>query len=146
MNLVGGFAARPLVQTTEGTWERMVDLNLKSAFLVTRSALEHMSDGGRIVNVGTAAVANKAPGVAAYVASKGGLMSLTQSLANELKERHITVNAVLTTIIYTPANRSAAPNANRSSWLLPEKVAEVMLFLVSEGESIVTGNLIALEK
>lgn len=82
----------------------------------------------------------------AYVASKGGLMSLTGSLANELKERHTTVNAVLPTIIDTSANRSAMPNANRSSWLLPEEVAEVMLFLVSEGASIVTGNLIALEK
>ncbi len=146
MNLVGGFAARTLTRTSEETWDRMMDLNLKGAFLTTRAALEHMPDGGRIVNVGTAAVANKAPGVAAYVASKGGLMSLTQSLASELKERRITVNAVLPTVIDTPSNRSAMPNADRSSWLLPEEVAEVILFLVSGGAGIVTGNLIALEK
>lgn len=96
--------------------------------------------------MGTAAVANQAPGLAAYVASKGGLMSLTQSLAKELKGRRITANAVLLTVLYTPVNRWAMPNADLSSWLLPEEVAEVILFLVSEGGSIVTGNLLALEK
>ncbi len=101
-----------------------------------------MPDGGRIVNVGTAAVTNKSPELAAYVASKGGLMTLTQSLAKELKGRRITANAVLP----TPANRRGMPKADRSSWLLPEEVAQVILFLVSEGGSIVTGNLIALER
>ena len=146
VNLVGGFAMGPLARTSEETWDRMMDLNLKSTFLATRAALGHMPDGGRIVNVGTAAVADQAPGLAAYVASKGGLMSLTQSLAKELKGRRITANAVLPTVLDTPANRRAMPNADRSSWLLPEEVAEVILFLVSEGGSIVTGNLLALEK
>ncbi len=146
VNLVGGFAMGPLARTSEETWDRMMDLNLKSAFLATRAVLEHMPDGGRIVNVGTAAVTNRAPGLAAYVASKGGLMTLTQSLAAELKGHRITANAVLPTVLDTPANRRAMPNANRSSWLLPEEVAEVILLLISEGGSIVTGNLIALEK
>ena len=146
VNLVGGFAMGPLARTSEETWDRMMDLNVKSAFLATRAALGHMPDGGRIVNVGTAAVTNKAPGLAAYVASKGGLMTLTQSLAEELKARRITANAVLPTVLDTPANRRAMPNADRSSWLLPEEVAEVILFLVSEGGGIVTGNLLALEK
>ena len=65
------------------------------------------------------------------MASKGGLTSLTESLANELKEHHIPVNAVLPTVIDTPTNRSAMPNANRSSRLLPKEVAEVVLFLAS---------------
>ena len=146
VNLVGGFAMGSLARTSEETWDRMMDLNLKSAFLATRAALGHMPDGGRIVNVGTAAVANQAPGLAAYVASKGGLMTLTQSLAKELKGRRITANAVLPTVLDTPANRRAMPNADHSSWLLPEEVAEVILFLVSEGGSIMTGNLLALEK
>ena len=146
VNLVGGFAAGSLGRTSEETWERMMDLNLKSAFLATRAALQHMPDGGRVVNVGTAAVTNKAPRLAAYVASKGALMSLTEGLANELKERRITANAILPTVIDTPANRRAMPNADRSSWLLPEEVAAVILFLVSEGGSIVTGNLLALGK
>ena len=146
VNLVGGFAMGSLARTSEETWDRMMDLNLKSAFLATRAALGHMPDGGRIVNVGTAAVTNKAPELAAYVASKGGLMSLTQGLAKELKGRRITANAVLPTVLDTPANRRAMPNADRSSWLLPEEVAEVILFLVSEEGSIVTGNLLALEK
>ena len=146
VNLVGGFAMGPLARTSEETWDRMMDTNLKSAFLATRAALGHMPDGGRIVNVGTAAVTNKAPGLAAYVASKGGLVTLTQSLAKELNERHITANAVLPTVIDTPANRRGMPNADPSSWLLPEEVAEVILFLVSDAGRIVTGNLIALGK
>lgn len=146
MNLVGGFAMGSLARTSEETWDRMMDLNLKSAFLATRAVLEHVPDGGCIVNVGTAAVANKAPGLSAYAASKGGLMTLTQSLAKELKARRITANAVLPTVLDTPANRRSMPNADRSSWLLPGEVAEVILFLVSEGGSIVTGNLITLEK
>ena len=146
VNLVGGFAMGSLARTSEETWDRMMDLNLKSAFLATHAALGHMPDGGRIVNVGTAAVANQAPGLAAYVASKGGLMTLTQSLAKELKGRRITANAVLPTVLDTPANRRAMPNADRSSWLLPEEVAGVILFLVSEEGRIVTGNLLALEK
>ena len=146
VNLVGGFAMGPLARTSEETWDRMMNLNLKSAFLATRAALGRMPDGGRIVNVGTAAVTNKSPGLAAYVTSKGGLMTLTQGLAKELKARRITANAVLPTVLDTPANRRAMPDADRSSWLLPEEVAEVILFLVSEGGSIVTGNLIALEK
>lgn len=146
VNLVGGFAIGTLAGTTEETWDRMMDLNLKSTFLATHAALEHVPDGGRIVNVGTATVTNKAPGLAAYVASKGGLMTLTQSLANELKRRRVTVNAVLPTVIDTPANRRAMPNADHSSWLLPEEVAAVILFLVSAKGSTITGNLIALEK
>ena len=129
VNLVGGFAGGTLARTPEETWDRMMDL--KSAFLITRAAFKHMPDAGRIVNVGTAAVTNKVPRIAAYVASKGGLTSLTERLANELKKHRITVNAVLPTVIDTPANRSAMPNANRSSRLLPKEVAEVVLFLAS---------------
>ncbi len=72
-------------------------------------------------------------------------MILTQSLAKELKGRRVTANAVLPTVLDTPANRSAMPNTDRSSWLLPEAAA-VILFQVSEKGSIVTGNLIALER
>lgn len=145
VNLVGGFEMGPLALTSEETWDRMMDVNLKSAFLATRAALGHMPDGGRIVNVGVN-VGTAAPGLAAYLASKGGLTTMTQNLAKELKERGITVNAVLPTFLDTPINRREMPDADRSSWLLPEEVAEVILFLVSGGGSIVTGNLIALEK
>lgn len=100
-----------------------------------------MPDGGRIVNVGSGA-----PGLAAYLASKGGLTTMTRNLAKELKERGITVNAVLPTVLDTPSNRREMPDVDPSSLLLPEEVAEVILFLVSEKGSIVTGNLLALEK
>lgn len=145
VNLVGGFEMGPLAQTSEETWDRMMDVNLKSAFLATRAALGYMPDGGRIVNVGVN-VGSGAPGLAAYLASKGGLTTMTQNLAKELKERGITVNAVLPTVLDTPSNRREMPDVDPSSLLLPEEVAEVILFLVSEKGSIVTGNLIALEK
>jgi NAD(P)-dependent dehydrogenase (short-subunit alcohol dehydrogenase family) len=144
VNLVGGFGAGRLAETSDEDWERMMELNLRSSFIVTRAALRYLPDGGRIVNVGSASVVRRAPGVAAYVASKGGLMALTRSLANELRERRIAVNAVLPTIIDTPANRRAMPDADRSGWLLPEEVAEAILWLVDQRAGIVTGNLIEL--
>jgi NAD(P)-dependent dehydrogenase (short-subunit alcohol dehydrogenase family) len=144
VNLVGGFGMGKLAETSEEDWDRMLNLNLKTNFLVTRATLSRMPDGGRIVNVGTASVVRRSPGVASYVASKGGLMALTRSLANELKERRIAVNAVLPTVIDTPANREAMPNADRSSWLLPREVAEVILWLADNEGGIVTGNLVEL--
>ena len=146
VNLVGGFGMGKLAETDEEDWDRMVDLNLKSNFLVTRAALPRLADGGRIVNVGTAAVTSAAPGLASYVASKGGLMALTRSLANELKDRRIAVNAVLPTVIDTPANRQAMPDSDRSSWLQPEEISEAILWLADNRAGIVTGNLIELDR
>jgi NAD(P)-dependent dehydrogenase (short-subunit alcohol dehydrogenase family) len=78
----------------------------------------------------------------AYAASKAGVHSLTQALAEELKADGVTVNAVLPSIIDTPANRADMPKADFSAWVRPDELAAVMLFLASEPASGVTGALI----
>jgi NAD(P)-dependent dehydrogenase (short-subunit alcohol dehydrogenase family) len=78
----------------------------------------------------------------AYAASKAGVMKLTESLAEELKGRGVTVNAVLPSIIDTAANRKDMPDADFSKWVTPDDLAAVMLFLASAEARAVTGALI----
>ena len=78
----------------------------------------------------------------AYAASKAGVHALTQALAEELKGDNITVNAVLPSIIDTPANRADMPDADPSTWVAPSDLAAVMLFLASEAAGAVTGALL----
>ncbi|MFZ8371337.1 SDR family NAD(P)-dependent oxidoreductase, partial [Staphylococcus aureus] len=88
---------------------------------------------GRIVNVAAAAAATRAgAGMGAYTASKAGVIKLTESLAEELKDQGVNVNAVLPSIIDTPANRADMPKADFSRWVAPDALAEVILFLASD--------------
>ena len=119
-------------------------MNLRSAALSCRAALKHLRAGAAIVNVGAAAAANAATGMAPYAASKAGVMALTQSLADELKAKGVRVNAVLPTIIDTPANRNDMPDADRSAWVRPEAAARVIAFLLSDDAGCVTGTGIPL--
>jgi len=99
--------------------------------------------GGRIVNIGAgAAVARAAAGMGAYTASKAGVAKFTEALAEELKDRNITVNAVLPSTIDTPANRADMPKADFSRWVTPQAIADVIVFLLSEQARAVTGALI----
>ena len=111
----------------------------------SRAALPHLikRGGGRIVNIGAGAAATKAgAGMGAYTASKAGVAKLTESLAEEVKDRGVTVNALLPSIIDTPANRADMPNADFSRWVAPRAIADVILFLLSDQASAVTGALI----
>ena len=110
----------------------------------SRAAIPHVkrSAAGRIVNVGANGALKAALGMGAYAASKSGVHSLTQALAEELKGDGVTVNAVLPSIIDTPANRADMPKADFASWVRPQELAAVMLFLVSEEASAVTGALL----
>jgi len=146
VNGVGGFAAAPLKETDLSLWERMISLNATSSLLCSRAAAPAMGGaGGRIVNVSAMPAVNRgAAGMSAYAASKAAVLSLTHSLSKELGSRRITVNAVLPTTIDTPANREAMPDADRSSWLAPDEIGEVIRFLVSDQGRIVTGAAITL--
>ena len=107
--------------------------------VASREVLKHIGNGGAIVNVGAAAAANPAIGMAPYAASKAGVMALTKSLAEELRERSIRVNAILPTIIDTPANRRDMPDADPSGWVKPEAIAKVVAFLLSDDAAPITG-------
>jgi len=144
ISTVGGFAFAPVLDDNYTTWEHMLTLNLKTAFHVAKASAEVMRDqrSGAIVLTGATAALQAPTGVPAYAASKSGVMRLTESLAEELKSIGVRVNCVMPSIIDTPQNREAMPNANPDSWVSPDAVAEVMLFLVSEGARAVSGALL----
>jgi NAD(P)-dependent dehydrogenase (short-subunit alcohol dehydrogenase family) len=145
VNVAGTFRWQTLEQGTVEAWDLLYRVNLRTAVSASRAALPLLlrAGGGRIVNVGAAAAAAKAgTGMAAYAASKAGVLKLTEALADEVKDRGITVNAVLPSIIDTPANRSDMPTADFTRWVTPSDVANVIVFLLSDEARAVTGALI----
>lgn len=144
-NLVGGFTAASLAETADAQWDRMMTLNARSVFVVSRAVLPLLaaSARGRIVNVAAApALRHGGAGISAYTASKGAVVALTHALAAELGGDGISVNAVAPTTIDTPANREAMPQADRSRWATPAEVASAILWLTSDDARVVTGNVI----
>lgn len=149
VNGAGGFTAASLEETEPATWSSMLEVNATSAFLCSRAAAPVMREvgGGRILNIASRpALERGAAGMSAYAASKAALLNLTRSLADELRPHGITVNAVVPTIIDTPANRKAMPDADRSTWLDPAEIARVLRFLAGPEAGIVNGAAIPLER
>lgn len=146
-NIVGGFAFASLEETAPAVWQRMLALNATSAFLCCRAAAPAMRRRrwGRILNVAAVpALERGAAGMSAYAASKAAVLNLTYSLAKELVPHGITVNAIVPSTIDTPANRKAMPEADTSTWLKPEEIAEVIAFLGSDRAGAVTGTAVNL--
>jgi NAD(P)-dependent dehydrogenase (short-subunit alcohol dehydrogenase family) len=144
VNVAGGFEWQPLAAGTAEVWERMFTINLKTAVSACSAALPHLSarGGGRIINIGAGAAARAAAGMGAYGASKAGVERLTESLAEELKDRNILVNTVLPGTLDTPRNRADMPQADFSRWVAPEALADVVAFLASPAARAVTGAAI----
>lgn len=144
VNVAGGFVWQTVEEGDPAAFDRLFALNTKTCLNATRGALPLIrgSAAGRIVNVGANGGVKAAPGMAAYAASKSGVHRLTEALAEELKETGVTVNAVLPSIIDTPANRADMPRADFDAWVKPQELAAVILFLASETASAVTGALI----
>ena len=143
LNIAGGF----VWQTTddaEPAWDRMHALNVTTALNASRAALPYLkaSDEGRIVNVGSAAALKPGAGMGAYGAAKTGVHALTQALAEELKATSVTVNAVLPSIIDTPANRKDMPDVDPAAWVAPADLAAIILFLASPESRAMTGSLV----
>ncbi|MEQ1808302.1 MAG: SDR family NAD(P)-dependent oxidoreductase [Terricaulis sp.] len=143
LNVAGGFRWQTLADGDLESWDALYQMNVRSAATACKAALPHLvaSGTGAIVNVGAAAALKAAAGMGAYAASKSGVLRLTESLAEELKGR-VRVNAVLPSIIDTPANRKDMPDADFSKWVTPDELADVMLYLASAGAEAVTGALI----
>ena len=141
VNGVGGFAGGDLVSTPVAEWERMMTLNLTSAVIACRAVLPGMiaGGGGRIVNIASRAVLAPQGGFIAYTVSKAAVITLTQALAHEVRDKGVTVNAVLPSTMDTPANRRAMPDADRSSWVSTADVAHVVAFLLSDRATALTG-------
>jgi NAD(P)-dependent dehydrogenase (short-subunit alcohol dehydrogenase family) len=143
-NVAGTFRWTKVADSRPEDWELLFRVNLTTAVNASRAALPALraSGRGRIVNVGALASERAGAGMGPYAASKAGVARLTESLAEELKSEGVTVNAVLPSIIDTPANRADMPKADFSTWVAPRELAEVMLFLASPEASAVTGALV----
>jgi len=143
VNIAGGFAYETVAEGDPKTWQRMYALNVLTALNTSRSAIPHLaaSASARIVNVGAMGALQAGSGMGAYAASKAGVHRLTEALAAEWKGK-ITVNAVLPSTIDTAANRASMPKADFGKWVTPQELADVILFLVSDAASAVTGALL----
>jgi len=143
VNIAGGFTYETVADGDIKSWQRMHALNLLTALNASHAALPHLakSQAARIVNIGAMGALQAGAGMGPYAASKGGVHRLTETLAAEHKGK-ITVNAVLPSTIDTAANRASMPKADFSKWVTPQELAEVILFLVSDAASAVTGALI----
>jgi NAD(P)-dependent dehydrogenase (short-subunit alcohol dehydrogenase family) len=141
VNLVGGFAQGGRVHETPiEDFERQFTLNLRPAYLVTAAAIPRMlAAGGTVVCVGTRAALRPFPGAAGYIASKAALLALVQALDAEYRDDGIRVNAVLPSVIDTPANRQSMPNADHGKWVKPEEIAKVIHFLSSDDSAPISG-------
>jgi NAD(P)-dependent dehydrogenase (short-subunit alcohol dehydrogenase family) len=141
VNIAGGFRWQTLEQGDLGGWDQMYEVNLKTAVTATKAALSAIirSPAGRIINIGAGAAAKAGAGMGAYTASKAGVQRLTESLSEELKDRGVTVNAILPGTIDTPQNRADMPSADHSRWVAPEAIADVIVFLASDAARAVTG-------
>jgi NAD(P)-dependent dehydrogenase (short-subunit alcohol dehydrogenase family) len=144
IHVAGGFAFARIADTSVETIEQQWRTNVLTCFLSCREAIKAMrrSGGGRIVNIASRAALVPSPGMAAYVAAKGGVTALTQTLAAEVLADGILVNCVLPSIIDTPANRSAMPDADHAAWPKPAEIAETIAFLASPRNTLTSGALV----
>lgn len=142
VNVAGGFVWQTVADGNIEGWDRMYRTNLRTAAIACGSVLPHLSASASIVNISAAAIARPGVGMAAYAASKAGVVALTESLAEELRPRGCRVNAILPTIIDTPANRGDMPDADHSGWVSPESLARVVAFLLSRSSDCITGATI----
>ncbi|MCS7101667.1 MAG: SDR family NAD(P)-dependent oxidoreductase [Burkholderiaceae bacterium] len=141
-NIAGGFRMGEAVhETSAATWDFLIDINVRTLLNAVRAAVPRMlaAGGGRIVNVGAASALKGAAQMGAYVAAKSAVIRLTESMALELREKNVNVNCVLPSIIDTPENRAAMPDADPRRWVAPEALADVIVFLASDAARAIHG-------
>lgn len=143
---VGTFATGPITEITEATIELLYRSLFLSAVLVSRAAIRRMTPRkhGRIVIVGGLSSLHPSPGIAVYGAMKAAVAHLAQSLAAEIRDTNVTVNAILPGTIDTPENRSQQPNVDTSGWVAPRTIAKAITTLLGEGGEGITGTLLTL--
>jgi len=141
-HIMGGFrGGSSLAETPVEEWDRMMSLNLRSAFLVARAAIPALrsAGGGALVFVSSRAALAGRKERGAYAVSKAGLITLAETISEENREDGIRANAILPGVLDTEDNRRAMPDADHARWTSPEEIARVVAFLTSEGSAIVSG-------
>jgi NAD(P)-dependent dehydrogenase (short-subunit alcohol dehydrogenase family) len=142
VNLVGGYASAGLVhETPVADFERMLSLNLRPTYLVTAAAIPHLTaaGGGSVVCVSSRAAVVPFAGAAGYITAKAAVVAFANAVAVEYRASGVRCNTVLPSVIDTPANRAAQPDADYSRWVGPEEIAEVILFLAGDASAPVSG-------
>jgi len=144
LNIAGAYVGgADVANTEESQWDSMMNVNLKSAFLCSKAVLPHMikQNYGKIVSVSSRAAVEKRwrARSGAYAASKAGVIVLTETIAEEVKNYDINVNCIMPSIIDTPSNRRSFPKADFSKWVDPREIAEVIRFLVSDASKAISG-------
>jgi NAD(P)-dependent dehydrogenase (short-subunit alcohol dehydrogenase family) len=145
LNIAGAFRQEKFAGGDPKLWDEMFQANLKTAIVATHAALPHLlaRSPARIINIGAGGAMTGSTGQGAYAASKSGVLRFTESLAEELKERDVTVNAILPGTIDTPQNRADMPRADTRRWVAPEAIAEAIAFLLTDAARAITGAAIA---
>lgn len=141
IHLVGGFSMGPIHDYSYSQWQQDFNLNLNTTFLACKHSLRRMleQDYGRIVTVGSRGAVEPGGQLAAYCASKAGVVALTRAIADETRGTNITANVVLPSMIDTPANRAAMGAANAAQWVTAESLGQVIGFLASEAAADIRG-------
>jgi NAD(P)-dependent dehydrogenase (short-subunit alcohol dehydrogenase family) len=145
VNLVGGFSAGSRVHEIDpDEWEKLLQLNLRPGFLLARAAMPRLIErgGGAYVGVSARPALRPFAGAAAYVTSKAAVLAFVQALDADYRAEGIRANAVLPSVIDTPANRAAEPDADYSKWVQPAEIARVIRFLVSDDSAVTSGGAI----
>ncbi len=145
INIAGGFAGGKMIpDTSVQEWDRMMNLNLRSVFVVSKLVMAQMrqQQKGKIITVSALAALDPKPKRAAYLVAKAGVIALTQALAAEGKEYNIQANTIAPGIILTEANIQAMPEMDSSRWTTPQQIAVTMLFLCTPDADAITGSII----
>lgn len=143
LNIAGGFCWETFSDNELNNWDFMYTINVKTAVTTTKAALPGLLQrGGAVVCVSAGPALKADMGMGPYAASKAGVARFVESLSQEVKDKGVRINAVMPSVIDTPQNRKDMPDADFSAWVTPEALANVVLFLVSEQSSAITGALI----
>ncbi|MBK1695317.1 3-oxoacyl-ACP reductase [Chromatium weissei] len=145
VNLAGGFSMGPLVhETPDAEWDALLALNFRTVINCVRATVPYLltAGSGRIINIAARAATQGSARMAPYCVSKAAVVTLTESLAAELKAHHITVNCLLPGTLNTPENRAAMPDQAHHNWVELDALAEVMVFLASDAAREMTGAAI----
>lgn len=145
VNLVGGYiGGKGISKIKESEWDKMMNVNLKSAYLITKHVLPTLIKNrfGKIVHIASATGLRARGNDSAYAVSKAGLIRMVESVAEEVKEMDININCILPTIIDTEPNRMAMPSADYSKWVTPMNLSKVIIFLCSKQSKLINGAAI----
>lgn len=145
VDLVGGFSSGPLLhETSWDDFDRMLRLNVAPAYNLARAAMPRLIErgGGSFVAVSARAALRPFAGAAAYVTAKAAVLAFVQALDADYRSKGIRANAILPSVIDTPANRADQPDADHSKWVQPAEIAKVVRFLVSDDSAVTSGAAI----